>query len=119
MRKALEYHGIDGELILATDGEIAIAFIDDLDAERVACPQLAIIDLNLPRKPGRHVLERMRNSPACGRIPVAILSSSDAEQDRAAATRLGASRYLRKPSRLEEFLNLGVVFKEMLGQTTQ
>jgi len=112
----MEEHGISGELILATDGEIAVAFIDDLDAELVVCPQLVIIDLNLPRKPGSLVLERMRKSAQCGKIPVAILSSSDAEQDRSDAVRLGASRYLVKPSRLEEFLNLGAIFREMLGQ---
>jgi DNA-binding response OmpR family regulator len=43
-----------------------------------------------------------------------ILSSSDSLQDRSEATRLGASGYLRKPSRLQEFMSLGAVFKAML-----
>jgi len=43
-----------------------------------------------------------------------IFSSSDAQQDRADAARLGASRYIRKPSRLEDFLRLGAIFKEII-----
>jgi CheY-like chemotaxis protein len=44
-----------------------------------------------------------------------ILSSSNADRDRADAARLGASRYIRKPSRLEEFLSLGTIFKAALS----
>jgi DNA-binding response OmpR family regulator len=57
----------------------------------------------------------MRRSEKCREVAVIILSSSDAVQDRAEAARLGASLYIRKPSRLEEFLNLGAIFKETLG----
>jgi DNA-binding response OmpR family regulator len=115
----MEEHGLKGELVVAPDGEIAINYIDELDDDLVSCPDLAIIDLNLPRKNGRQVLQRMRQSQKCRRIPVVVLSSSDAEPDRSDSARLGASRYLRKPSRLEEFLGLGAVFKELLGQTPQ
>jgi len=44
-----------------------------------------------------------------------ILSSSDAQEDKADAARLGASRYIKKPSRLEDFLRLGEIFKEIIG----
>ena len=53
-------------------------------------------------------------SARCRHIPVVILSSSDAERDKADAARLGASRYIRKPSRLAEFLSLGAIFKAAL-----
>jgi DNA-binding response OmpR family regulator len=43
------------------------------------------------------------------------LSSSDALQDRSDAERLGADRYVRKPSTLDEFLNLGAIFKATLS----
>jgi two-component system, chemotaxis family, response regulator Rcp1 len=56
VRRALEKHGVDGELIVISDGETAIAFIQALDAEAAPCPDLAIVDLNLPKKPGREVL---------------------------------------------------------------
>jgi CheY-like chemotaxis protein len=115
VRKALEEHGVEGELTILADGEKAIQFIEALETQPVDCPDLVIIDLGLPKKPGREVLERMRLSVRCGRVPVVVLSSSDAQQDRADADRFGASRYLRKPSRLEEFLSLGAIFKETLA----
>jgi CheY-like chemotaxis protein len=46
----------------------------------------------------------MRMSEHCRHIPVFILSSSDAERDKADAARFGASRHLRKPSKLDDFL---------------
>jgi DNA-binding response OmpR family regulator len=72
------------------------------------------LDLNIPKKPGREVLEWLRRSVRGRCVPVVILSSSDAQQDRADVAHLGADRYIRKPSDLEEFLSLGAVFKEML-----
>ncbi len=116
VRRALEEHGVEGELIVIEDGAKAIEFIQALDDQAAPCPNLAIVDLNLPKKPGREVLERMRLSDRCRHIPVVILSSSDAERDKADAVRLGASRYIRKPSNLDEFLNLGLIFKAALGE---
>jgi chemotaxis family two-component system response regulator Rcp1 len=115
VRKALEEHGVEGELIVIADGEKAIQFIQAVDAQAAGCPGLAIVDLSLPKKPGREVLACMRLSERCRHMPVVILSSSDAERDRADAVRFGASRYVRKPSSLDEFLSLGAIFKAMLG----
>ena len=47
-----------------------------------------------------------------------VLTSSDSPRDRLAANRLGVTKFLRKPSNLEQFLSLGAVFKELLEQTT-
>lgn len=115
VRTALEEHGVEGELTIIADGESALDFIRDLDLHPdVACPGLVILDLNLPRRPGREVLEAMRNSERCRLIPVLVLSSSDAARDQDDAARLGASGYIRKPTRLEEFLRLGAVFRDAL-----
>jgi len=116
VRKALEEHGVKGQIIVLADGEMATQFIQGLDTQQVDCPDLVILDLNIPKKPGCEVLERLRHSPKCRHVPVVILSSSDAQQDKADAARLGADRYIRKPSHLEEFLSLGAVFKETLGR---
>lgn len=114
VREALEEHGVEGELLLISDGDRAIRFIQALENRPVNCPDLVIVDLNLPKRPGRDVLEAMRKSPKCGDVTVVVLSSSDAPQDRADAFRLGATRYIRKPLRLDEFLRLGATFREML-----
>jgi DNA-binding response OmpR family regulator len=116
VRLALEEHGVEGELLVVADGEKAIEFIQAIEGEAASrCPDLAIVDLNLPKKPGCEVLERMRLCERCRHIPVVILSSSDAERDKADALRFGANRYLRKPSKLDEFLSLGAIFKAVIA----
>lgn len=117
VREALQEHQVRCELVLITNGERAIAFIGALDTARDRCPDLVILDLNLPKRPGREVLEAMRRSPRFGTVPVIVLTSSDNEIDRSQVAALGASRYIRKPSRLNEFMQLGSVFKEVLGQS--
>ena len=118
VRKALEENGIEGELTVLSDGKEAIQVIQKIESQQVPCPDLFILDLNLPKKPGREVLERVRQSEKCRETPVAVLTSSDSVRDREDAARLGASRYLRKPSRLEEFIGLGAIFKAMLAGST-
>jgi DNA-binding response OmpR family regulator len=114
IRGALEEHGVEGEVLVIGDGEKAIQFIQAIDTRPLECPDLVIVDLNLPKRPGREVLEFLRRSEKCRSLPVIVLSSSDAAQDRADAARFGATRYLKKPLLLKEFLNLGAIFKEAL-----
>lgn len=119
VREALEEQGIECELTLLTNGEQAMEFIQSLDeAEDASCPKLIILDLNLPKRSGKEVLQSIRASVKCRQATVAILSSSNNQRDREDAARLGASRYLRKPTRLTEFLALGPVFGELLHHST-
>jgi CheY-like chemotaxis protein len=117
MRQTLKQHGVNLELVVMSDGEKAIQFIDGLDAGTMTCPALVILDLNLPKRPGREVLERIRQSDRCGSIPVAVFSSSDAAKDKEEAARLGANRYIRKPTNLEDFLSVGALLKALLGDS--
>jgi len=114
VREALEEHGVACELIVISDGDRAIRFVQEVDAHRAKCPDLVIIDLNLPKRPGRDVLQSIRQSVECRAATVVVLSSSDAPRDVAEALELGASKYMRKPLHLDEFLALGAVFKGML-----
>jgi DNA-binding response OmpR family regulator len=114
VREALEAHRVAGELLVIGDGDTAIRHIQEMDKQPEDCPDLLIIDLNLPKRSGREVLQAIRQSAKCRHATVVVLSSSDAQQDRAESIRLGASRYLRKPLRLDEFLSLGAVFKVLL-----
>jgi DNA-binding response OmpR family regulator len=120
VRRALELHGVEGELLLLPDGEMAVEFMRALDADpAMELPSLAIIDLNLPKKVGREVLEFMIRSERCRQVPVIVLSSSDAARDRADVVRLGIARYFRKPTRLEEFLALGASFKAAMAPASE
>ena len=115
VQEALEEHRVDCDLILATDGERAIRFIESINAHSDSCPDLIILDLNLPRRTGREVLELIRGNDKCAEVPIVILTSSNAQIDRDDAMKLGATRYIKKPSRLAEFLKLGSLFKEILN----
>jgi CheY-like chemotaxis protein len=66
-------------------------------------PDLILLDLNLPRKSGREVLAEIKTTEALQRIPVVVLTSSEAEIDVADSYRLHANCYLTKPVDLEEF----------------
>jgi DNA-binding response OmpR family regulator len=119
VREALAEHNVDCDLLVINDGETAIRFVDRLDEEETRCVDLVVLDLNLPRRTGREVLERVRASSACENVPVMILSSSGAARDIKETIQLGARRYVRKPVALEEFMKIGGVIKELLFEARQ
>ena len=121
VREALEQSGLEFELVVFDDGEQGVAFVDTMDQDAtLERPHLFLLDLNLPKKTGGQILERVRQSPRCGQIPVVILTSSDSQRDKAQAANLNATGYFRKPSRLDEFMKLGPYVRDLLtrqGQT--
>ena len=117
VREALERADLEFELQVMDDGEKAVNLVEKIDqGEAVPQPDLVLLDLNLPRKSGVQVLERLRKSPRCARTPVVILTSSDSPKDRLHAELLGATQYFQKPSRLQEFMKLGPLVRELLNQ---
>ena len=60
-------------------------------------PQLILLDLNMPRKDGRQVLEEMREDPDLRAIPVVVLTTSTSPEDLQKAYDLGANSYISKP----------------------
>jgi chemotaxis family two-component system response regulator Rcp1 len=116
MRQALKLDGMDCDFQVSEDGEKAIDFIEAIDnAGAGPHPHIVLLDLNLPRKSGARVLERIRQSPKCGRVPVVIVTSSDSPGDKGQAARLGATRYFQKPLDLAEFMKLGPLVREVLN----
>ena len=116
IRIALEEHGVDLPLQVAADGSEVLRVIQEEESLAETQLELIILDLNLPRHDGIEILRRLRETERLTRIPVVVLTSSDSPGDRLATSELGAACFLRKPSNLEQFLNLGAVFKALLGQ---
>jgi len=120
IREALQEHGVECPMRVAADGKEVLQILSLAAAQTSeSAPQapqlgLIILDLNLPRHDGIEILERLRKTAALADVPVVVLTSSDSPRDRQAANALGATRFLRKPSSLEQFLGLGAVFKELL-----
>jgi chemotaxis family two-component system response regulator Rcp1 len=112
IREALREHHVECELRVAADGQEVLEALTGT-AISVTALKLIILDLNLPRHDGIEILERLRTI-GLRNVPVVVLTSSDSQRDRDLAIQLGAVRFLRKPSELEQFLNLGAVFKELL-----
>jgi len=105
--EALKEGKVYNQLHLAVDGVEALAFLRResryADAPR---PDLILLDLNLPKKDGRQVLEEIKNDPDLRRIPVVILTTSQAEQDILKSYNLYANCYITKPVDLEQFIHV-------------
>ena len=118
IEEALVEAGVPAKLHVVSDGESALAFIERADASDDAiCPQLLLLDLNIPKKSGTEILDRVRRSTKCGNIPVIVVTSSDSPQDRELTSRLGATRYFRKPTDYDEYMKVGVIVREVLEGT--
>lgn len=115
IRTALQDYGVHIPLKVAADGGEALRMLEEQESLAEIPLVLIILDLNLPRHDGIEILQRIHKSDRLARIPVVVLTSSDSPRDRSLTSELGASRFLRKPSNLDQFLSLGAIFKELLG----
>lgn len=106
-QEALEHAKVLNTLHIVSDGEEALEFLyrrgKYADAVR---PDLVLLDLNLPRKDGREVLERVKTDEDLKRIPVVVLTTSKAEEDILRAYGLYANCYITKPVDFEQFANV-------------
>ncbi len=92
--------------------------MEQADSDEAAdCPDLVLLDLNLPRATGSRVLTRIRQSPRCAVTPIIIITSSDSPLDRENSASLGATGYFQKPGDLAGFMQLGRVVREALEKT--
>ena len=69
-------------------------------------PDLILLDLNLPRKDGRQVLQDLKKDPVFRRIPVIVLTTSEQEVDVLGAYDVYANCYIRKPLNLDDFFEV-------------
>jgi two-component system, chemotaxis family, response regulator Rcp1 len=106
-REALREGKVRNNLHVAADGVEAGQFLrrEGKFANAVR-PDLILLDLNLPRKDGREVLEDIKSDPALRHIPVVVLTSSQAEQDILRAYELHANCYVTKPVDLDQFIHV-------------
>ncbi len=117
VQQALAEHHIHHQLHVVRDGEQAIRFIEQMGKSGGSpCPDLLLLDLNLPKVEGQQVLTEFRKHPKCAHTPVIVVSSSDAPRDKARIGELGVSRYFRKPSELDDFMKLGAVVREVVEE---
>lgn len=106
-REAFAENKVRNELSVVSDGVNALAFLrregSYADAPR---PDLILLDLNLPRMAGHEVLEQIKSDADLQRIPVVVLTTSDAEEDVLRSYDLHANAYVTKPVDFERFLGV-------------
>ncbi len=103
-KKAFEKAKIINNIHVAMDGEEAISMLlKEGEHENLPTPDIVLLDINLPKKSGVEVLEDMKKHERLKRIPVVILTSSQAERDIVKTYDLHANSYIVKPINLENF----------------
>jgi len=105
--EALKEGKVLNTLSVARDGVEALSFLrkggEHADAPR---PDLILLDLNLPKKDGREVLAEIKADEDLKRIPVVVLTTSQAEQDIVKSYNLYANCYITKPVDLDQFITV-------------
>jgi len=105
--EALKDARVANHLTAVQDGEEALSYLrcrgKYAQANR---PDLILLDLNMPRKNGRDVLREIKNDPQLKRIPVVILTTSQAEDDILHTYDLHANCYITKPVDFNQFLKV-------------
>lgn len=105
-REALKEYKIRNQLHVVEDGVEALHFLrKEGEYQDAPTPDLIFLDLNLPKKDGRQVLEEIKADPNLKRLPVIVLTSSSAEEDILRSYDLHANAYVTKPVRLQEFIS--------------
>ena len=106
-RESLYDAKVHNNMVVASDGLEALAYLrregEYASANR---PDLILLDLNLPRMNGFEVLDAIKEDPELKRIPVVVLTTSQAEQDIIRSYNLYANAYVTKPVDLEQFIHV-------------
>jgi chemotaxis family two-component system response regulator Rcp1 len=106
-REAFKDAKVHINLNVASDGAEAMEFLNREGKHAHAPrPDLILLDLNLPKKDGREVLEEVKQSPTLRSIPVVILTTSASDADILRSYRLHANCYITKPVSLDAFLEV-------------
>ncbi|GAA2286012.1 response regulator [Actinomadura luteofluorescens] len=104
-REAFEHNKVGNTLQVVRDGAEALDFLykrgDHVGAPR---PDLVLLDLNLPKRDGREVLEEIKSDPELASIPVVVLTTSSAEEDILRSYKLHANAYVTKPVDFDQFI---------------
>lgn len=104
LKEAMKDFKINNALYHVPDGVEAMAFLRNQgEYAHMPRPDVILLDLNMPRKDGRQTLKEIKEDPDLKRIPVVVLTVSDAEEDIIKSYNLHANCYVTKPLNLDEF----------------
>ena len=106
-KEALNGSKLTNVVHVAENGEQAMRFLRrEAPYEDAPRPDLILLDLNLPRMDGREVLAAIKDDPQLRRIPVVVLTTSEAEEDILRSYDLHANAYVTKPVHFDRFMDV-------------
>jgi CheY-like chemotaxis protein len=106
LRLSFERSGTGAELITVNNGPAVLGYLARAVAGEVAWPSIVLLDLKMPGMNGFDVLTAVQVNPVWKTIPVVIFSGSDQPVDVERAYDLGAARYLIKPQKLSDLMQV-------------
>ncbi len=116
LKRALNQQDFRFELIHLPTGDEALAFIRGQGAYADAAnPDLILVDLNLSKYTGEDILREIRSAAHLTGIPVCVWSSSRSRRDEALLRDLDITRFITKPSGLDQFMEIGKIIKDLLA----
>ena len=118
---ALDDIALECDCKVIQDGAEALAWVRSFESgegTQLQLPDLAVVDLNLPKNDGIEILTAMMNGRLSG-VPALVLSSSPSPRDVARVRAFPNTRYLTKPSLLEQYAELGRAMREMLDSSSE
>lgn len=119
-REAFRQASLANDLDVVRDGEAALEYLHQRgEHEGAPVPSLILLDLNLPKVDGMDVLETIKEEPELRRIPVVVLTGSDAEEDVVESYENYVNAYLTKPIDPDEFVDLVRSFEDFWFQLVE
>ena len=114
--RALKKQQLRFELVHIGSGVEALAFVrrQGVYADSTI-PDLILVDLNLSKYSGEDILRAIRTASHLSGVPVCVWSSSQSRRDEALLREAGVSRFITKPAGLDQFLDIGIVIKDLLA----
>lgn len=106
--EALKEAKVKNRLNVVKDGVEAMDYLQRVCSsyKDAKCPDLILLDLNLPRKDGREVLSEIKSDPKLRHIPIVVLTTSRSEEDVLRAYNLHANCYITKPVDFKQFMSV-------------
>ncbi|HEX2640568.1 MAG TPA: response regulator [Pyrinomonadaceae bacterium] len=109
-KEALEESRVVNDLRFVEDGEALMDYLyrrgKFAHAETSPRPGLILLDLNMPKKDGREALKEIKDDPELRRIPIVVMTTSQAEEDIFRSYDLGASSFITKPVTFDRLVEL-------------
>jgi CheY-like chemotaxis protein len=106
-KRAWKKHHVANPLYIVNDGEACLEYLsrrgEYSEPEKSPRPGILLLDIKMPKLDGLSVLKRIRETKDFRRLPVIILTTSKAEEDRLRSYDLGANAYIVKPVGFENF----------------